>query len=90
MSENRISAQLSNADQTAVLAAINTIRQKLPFLLDLTPEDRRSLPRIGFVITVLGLITQAQVGVDLVLNPGAEDSHVLYGAIVVQAIKGIP
>jgi hypothetical protein len=47
MPENRISAELSNADQAAVLAAINTIRQKLPFLLDLTPEERRSLPRMG-------------------------------------------
>jgi hypothetical protein len=27
--------------------AINTIRQKLPFLIDLSPEDRRSLPRMG-------------------------------------------
>jgi hypothetical protein len=30
-----------------VLAAIRTIRDKLPFLLDLTPEERRSLPRMG-------------------------------------------
>src|SRR5205085_8938067 len=27
--------------------AIKTIRDKLPFLLDLTPEERRSLPRMG-------------------------------------------
>ena len=47
MPDNRISAKLSNTDQTAVLEAINTIRQKLPFLLDLTPEERRSLPRMG-------------------------------------------
>ena len=47
MPDNRISAKLSNTDQEAVLEAINTIRQKLPFLLDLTPEERRSLPRMG-------------------------------------------
>jgi hypothetical protein len=47
MPDNRISATLSQADQQAVLAAIQTIRQKLPFLIDLTPEERRSLPRMG-------------------------------------------
>ena len=47
MPENRISAKLSNADQEAVLEALKTIRQKLPFLLDLTLEERRSLPRMG-------------------------------------------
>jgi hypothetical protein len=63
MPENRISAQLTQADQTAVMAAINTIRQKLPFLLDLTPEERRSLPRMGdksraFVAQALTLAEQ--------------------------------
>ena len=47
MPDNRVSATLSEADQQAVLAAIETIRQKLPFLIDLTPEQRRSLPKMG-------------------------------------------
>ena len=47
MPENRVSANLSQADQQAVLAAIQTIREKLPFLIDLTPEERRKLPKIG-------------------------------------------
>jgi hypothetical protein len=47
MPDNRVSAQLGEADRQAVLAAINTIRTKLPFLIDLTPEERRSLPRMG-------------------------------------------
>jgi hypothetical protein len=47
MPDNRISTQLSAADQAAVLAAVKTIRDKLPFLIDLTPEERRSLPRMG-------------------------------------------
>jgi len=47
MPDNRVSATLSQADQQAVLAAVNAIRQKLPFLIDLTPEDRRTLPRMG-------------------------------------------
>jgi hypothetical protein len=47
MSENRVSATISEADQQAVLAAIETIRQKLPFLIDLSPEQRRSLPKMG-------------------------------------------
>jgi hypothetical protein len=47
MPENRISASLSQADQQAVMAAIQTIRAKLPFLIDLTSEERRKLPKIG-------------------------------------------
>ncbi|MDT7807489.1 MAG: hypothetical protein QOJ70_1302 [Acidobacteriota bacterium] len=47
MSENRVSATISEADRQAVLAAIETIRQKLSFLIDLTPEQRRSLPKMG-------------------------------------------
>ncbi len=47
MPENRISAQLGEAERQAVFAAIQTIRQKLPFLIDLTPEERRALPRFG-------------------------------------------
>lgn len=47
MPDNRISATLSQADQQAVLAAVNTIREKLPFLVDLTPEERRTLLRMG-------------------------------------------
>jgi hypothetical protein len=63
MQENRISATLSDADRQAVMAAINTIRQKLPFLIDLTPEDRRSLPKMGdrgrvFVTQALEVATQ--------------------------------
>ena len=47
MTDNRISATLSQADQQAVLSAINTIRQKLPFLIDLSPEERHTLPKMG-------------------------------------------
>lgn len=47
MPDNRVSAELSEADRQAVLAAIETIRQKLPFLIDLSPEQRRSLPKMG-------------------------------------------
>jgi hypothetical protein len=45
--ENRVSAVLSDADREAVLAAIETIRTKLSFLIDLTPEQRRALPKMG-------------------------------------------
>jgi hypothetical protein len=47
MPENRVSAQLTPEDRAAVLEAINTIRQKLPFLIDLSPEERRTLPKMG-------------------------------------------
>jgi hypothetical protein len=47
MQVNRISAQLGEVERQAVFAAIETIRQKLPFLIDLTIEERRALPRFG-------------------------------------------
>jgi hypothetical protein len=43
MVSNLISGTLSEADQAAVLAAITTIREKIPFLLSLTPDQRREL-----------------------------------------------
>jgi hypothetical protein len=47
MPDNRVSATISEPDRQAVLAAIETIRQKMPFLIALTPEQRRSLPKMG-------------------------------------------
>lgn len=63
MPDNRISTTLSQADQQAVLAAVQTIREKLPFLIDLTPDERRSLPKVGdsgrgFVTQALTVATQ--------------------------------
>jgi hypothetical protein len=41
---NRVSATLSQEDQEALLSALATIRQKLPFLLGLNPDERHALP----------------------------------------------
>lgn len=45
--QNLVSASLSAADAQAVLDAIATIRQKLPFLKAFTTEERQSLPKLG-------------------------------------------
>ena len=45
--DNRISAVLAPADKTAVLAAIATIKTKLPFLVNLSPDERKQLPKMG-------------------------------------------
>jgi hypothetical protein len=47
MNVNRISATLPQADQEAVLAAIESIAQKLPFLIDLTTQQRKGLMKVG-------------------------------------------
>jgi hypothetical protein len=47
MAENRVSAVLSQADRDAVVAAIETIRAKLPFLVNLTPDQRRAMLKLG-------------------------------------------
>lgn len=45
--ENRIDAALSDANRDTVLQLIQDIRSKLPFLIDLTIEERKSLPKMG-------------------------------------------
>ena len=47
MDPNTISATLSTEDQQAIHAAIDTLRQKLPFLIDLNIKDRRVMPKLG-------------------------------------------
>jgi len=47
MTDNRIDSSLSSTDQQAVREAIAAIREKLPFLVDLTPEESKSLSRMG-------------------------------------------
>jgi hypothetical protein len=47
MSDNRVSAVLAQADLDAVMQAITTIKTKLPFLIDLSPEERHALPKMG-------------------------------------------
>jgi hypothetical protein len=60
---DRISASLSPADRDAVMKAITTIREKLPFLVDLTTQDRRTIVKMGdksraFVSKALEVATQ--------------------------------
>jgi hypothetical protein len=38
---------LSQADTDAIMTAITTIRQKLPFLTDLTSDERKTLSKLG-------------------------------------------
>lgn len=45
--ENRIDATLSDADRDSVLNEIAKIRTLLPFLIDLTSEERMTLPKMG-------------------------------------------
>ena len=63
MTTNRISAALTQADRDAVMTAILTIKSKLPFLVDLTAEERKALPKMGdksqaFVTKALEVATQ--------------------------------
>lgn len=58
--QNRIDAVLSATDRDKILDSISQIRALLPFLINLTPEERRELPRMGdksraFVLASLNL-----------------------------------
>jgi hypothetical protein len=45
--DNRLSASLAAEDITAILAAITTLNNKLPFLLSLTAQQRRDMPKMS-------------------------------------------
>lgn len=47
MPYQNLSASLADADLQAIKAAIATIKSKLPFLISLTAEERRALPKMG-------------------------------------------
>jgi len=47
MSTTRISATLTSTEKDAVLQAISTIKEKLSFLVDLSSDDRKTLPKMG-------------------------------------------
>lgn len=42
-----ISAALTQADREAVMDAVATIKAKLPFLVDLSTQERKALPKMG-------------------------------------------
>lgn len=45
--DNRVSAALTAQDVTDILASVAAISAKLPFLINLSPQERRELPRMG-------------------------------------------
>jgi len=45
--ENKVSVTISEAAITAITAAIATINQNLPVLINLTPDERQALPKMG-------------------------------------------
>jgi hypothetical protein len=47
MTTKSISANISKVDREMVMQAIATIKEKLPFLVDLTTEERKALPKLG-------------------------------------------
>lgn len=44
---NRISAEITEANKTLILQKIAEIRALLPFLVSLTPDERQTLPKLG-------------------------------------------
>lgn len=47
MPQNRISASLKPADADTIVKAVRDLRKLMPFLVDLTAEERRELFRVG-------------------------------------------
>jgi hypothetical protein len=51
MSYQNISASIAAADKTTVQSSIQTIKGKLPFLIAITPAERKKLRKMGSVRT---------------------------------------
>ncbi len=47
MTANKVSASLSPSDKETVMTAIETLKTTLPFMISLTPEERKALPKVG-------------------------------------------
>jgi hypothetical protein len=47
MPTNRVNATLCPEDKEAVLAALKLVREKLPFLIDLSKQERKKLQAMG-------------------------------------------
>src|SRR5690242_14566021 len=45
--DNRVSATLSAQDTADILAALQTIRSKVPFLVTLSAQERREMAKMG-------------------------------------------
>ncbi len=45
--DNKISASITAQDMTDIMAAFATLKAKLPFLINLSMEDKRRMPNIG-------------------------------------------
>jgi len=65
MSVNRISAAMEKTQREAVMAAIETIKNNLPFLIELTPDERQDMLKFGnknrsFVVKAMELAEQNQ------------------------------
>ena len=72
MPYQNISAQVSAADVTAVKNAVATIRAKLPFLVSLTADERKSLFKAGNSLSFVQNSLQAAKNNPTIL-PGAFD-----------------
>lgn len=62
MTIQKIDAVVSPTEVEEILAILETIRQKLPFLVGLTPIERRQIPKLGlksqtFVVQALSVAT---------------------------------
>lgn len=47
MIPNKVDAEVLKQDTAAVMAALETIRKKLPFLVALAPDERKRLSKLG-------------------------------------------
>jgi len=47
MPDNRVNTKLLPATQATVLTALGTVKENLPFLIGVSPEERQTLPKMG-------------------------------------------
>jgi len=72
-SDNKISATLSAQDLADILAAFATILEKLPFLQNMTPQERRRTPTLGTERTAMDQTFAAEMAAHPELVPSYVD-----------------
>lgn len=70
----------STKDQEVVMTAIATIRQTLPFLIDLTTAERVAIPKLG---------ARTQAFVKKALDVGTQNSAMLPASFLEASANGV-
>lgn len=78
MLPNKVNAEINETAKKEILDALHSIEKKLPFLIALTPEERREIPKMG---------AKSQSFVENALEIGTQNEEILPRYFKVEDLK---